>query len=265
MDWRKTKTIFIITFLVLNIFLGYQIYEKSVEAPLDLIAEPKIEEQFEADEITYDKLPKEPIKESYISGKSYKFTVENLEDLENKNQDVEIVDETILVGAFEEPIVIPENNTSSRFAQFLKDQILFGDKYEFWGYSEEANEVIFLQKHKNSLIYNSSNSGMLNLILDDKNNIVSYRQTFITDLEDMDEAQELINAFEALENMYNMNELKPGSHVTKVEFGYYTLVQYTNSHVLTPTWHIVVNGEQDYFVNAFEGQVITRKDNRAME
>jgi regulatory protein YycI of two-component signal transduction system YycFG len=50
--------------------------------------------------------------------------------------------------------------------------------------------------------------------------------------------------------------LKPKSKITNIELGYSTLVQLAASQVLTPTWRIVVNDKEDFFVNAFEGQVI---------
>lgn len=264
MDWRKTKTIFIITFLILNVFLASQIYKKRGQNQLDVIIEASIEEQFEADEITYEDLPKEPIEESYISGKSYKFSEEEKEALEKNGQEVEIVNETVLIGTFKEPIPAPESNLETRLPPLLKDQLLFHDQYDYKRYRQGEKELIFYQSYKQGLIYSNNESGMLSLYLDDDNNIVSYKQTQISELEEMDEAQELITAFNALENLYNMNELKPGSHVTDVELGYYTLVQITSSHVLTPTWHIVVNGEQDFFVNALEGQII-RKEKRILE
>lgn len=33
MEWNKTKTIFIIAFLILDIFLGYQFFEKRSSKP----------------------------------------------------------------------------------------------------------------------------------------------------------------------------------------------------------------------------------------
>lgn len=70
LDWSKTKTIFIITFFILDIFLGYQFIQKKNSSQLDVILEATIEEQLEADGITYVDLPKEITKATYVSGKS---------------------------------------------------------------------------------------------------------------------------------------------------------------------------------------------------
>ena len=65
MDWSKTKTIFIITFLILDCFLGYQFMEKRNSSQLDVLLEATIEDQLKANGITYVQLPKEITKAVY--------------------------------------------------------------------------------------------------------------------------------------------------------------------------------------------------------
>ncbi|MED5050283.1 hypothetical protein P9850_00180 [Anoxybacillus rupiensis] len=67
MDWNKTKTIFIITFLILDLFLGYQFIQKRNSSQLDVLLEEIIEEQLAANGITYVDIPKEIKKASYVS------------------------------------------------------------------------------------------------------------------------------------------------------------------------------------------------------
>ncbi|MCM3618211.1 two-component system regulatory protein YycI [Sutcliffiella horikoshii] len=264
MDWRKTKTIFILTFLVLNIYLGVQILEKREQSQLELLAEASTEEKFEVDEITYADLPKAPPKESYISGSSYVFTDDDLEKLmEDKGQEVRRVDETTINAVWKEPIALPETNMTSRLNTVFQDQILFADQYKFWGYNQVTNTLYFFQQYDGKHIYSNS-SGMVMVQLNELNQIISYVQTYITDLQEMDVEQDVISVFNALENLYNSGDLRPRSHVGHMELGYYTLLDNTNSHVLIPTWHIVIDEDQDYFVNAFEGSII-KKDNRTLE
>jgi regulatory protein YycI of two-component signal transduction system YycFG len=56
----------------------------------------------------------------------------------------------------------------------------------------------------------------------------------------------------------------------KVELGYYTLIQQTESQVLVPTWHLIVEHDkkkEDLYVNAIEGRVIPKddKENESLE
>ena len=54
-----------------------------------------------------------------------------------------------------------------------------------------------------------------------------------------------------------MEDIEPKSEVTKVELGYYNSLQTTSAtHLLVPVWRVVVNDEEDLFVNAFDGEVI---------
>ena len=106
------------------------------------------------------------------------------------------------------------------------------------------------------MIYGNENSKLI-IHVNKQQKAVSYEQTMLDDLEKYERKQDIVPAIKALETLYRKGYLQPGDRVTKVELGYYGLVQFTASQVLTPTWHIVVNRKEDYFVNAFEGQVIT--------
>ncbi|QFT91175.1 Two-component system YycFG regulatory protein [Bacillus sp. THAF10] len=263
MDWRKTKTIFIITFLILNIFLGARIIEKRDRSHLELLAESSLEEQFQIDEITYAELPKTPSKQSYISGNSYIFSDEDVATLQDKGQTVERVEETKLLASLEEPLKLPESNTNQRLNTIFQDQVLFAEDYSFWGLDPQDNTLTFFQKYDGKDIFRNSN-GMVKLYLNELKEITSYEQTFITNLEKMDVEQDVIPVIDTLENLYKRGDLRPRSHVGHMELGYFTLLDSTNSHVLIPTWHIVINDNQDIFVNAFEGSTI-RKETRTLE
>ena len=129
MDWSKTKTIFIITFLILDCFLGYQFMEKRNSSQLDVILETTIEEQLEANGITYVELPKEITKATYVSGKSKKFTDEEIKKL--PGQKVTVNDGTALKGTFIHPISLNFKDPY-RLKEFLQRHIINGKKYTFW-------------------------------------------------------------------------------------------------------------------------------------
>ncbi|AST93907.1 two-component system regulatory protein YycI [Sutcliffiella cohnii] len=263
MDWRKTKTIFIFTFLILNIFLGYHLVEKRESSQLDIITEASIEEKFEVDEIIIGDIPKESVSASFLGGISRPFSEEDIEILEELGQEAIVIDSTHLFSMFEEPIELTETNLEARLLQILTEHVLLGDQYDLWAIEEEASSITFFQKYDNKFIYRNV-GGMVVFNLNEDNHIVSYDQTFIDNIEPMDEPQDTITAIKALENLYYNSELKPSSSITDVELGYYPIVELPNSHILTPTWFIEINGEQDFFVNAFEGQVIKR-ENRKLE
>lgn len=258
MDWSKTKTLFIITFLILNIFLGYQLIQKRDGSQLDILTELSIEERFAAEEITYHNLPREPKIGSYISGKIKIFTEEDIKDL--KDQEVDISTKGILRGVFSKPIKLPLND-KVQISQFVKENMISGDSYVVWKVDEDSKTIILFQQYKNQHIFNQSTniSGFLLLNLNEDHEVISYQQTLIPEFEEH-EPEELITPIQTLEMLFKNDHLKSGSDVTKVEIGYYPLVPFSESQLLAPAWHIVIDEKTDVFVNAIEGQIIKKTE-----
>ncbi|WP_159439984.1 two-component system regulatory protein YycI [Bacillus sinesaloumensis] len=258
MDWSKTKTLFIITFLVLNIFLGYQLAQKRDGSQLDLLKEASIDEKLADEEITYETLPKEPKELSYISGKVKIFTEDDVKSL--KNQDVNIGTVGVLKSEFQEPVKLSLTD-QVKIQQFLKEHIFEGDKYTMWSVDEEAGVVVFVQKYGDYKVFGQSVniSGVIYLYLNEDKEVISYEQTFIPEFEEH-EMETLITPIETLESLFNNNHLKSGSHVSKVEIGYYPLVPYSESQLLAPTWHFVIDDKTSFYVNAIEGQIIYKSE-----
>ncbi|MBB6282984.1 two-component system regulatory protein YycI [Geobacillus subterraneus] len=257
MDWNKTKTIFIIVFLILDCFLVYQFMEKRNSSQLDVILETTIEEQLEANGITYVELPKEVTKAAYVSGKSRSFTVADTKKL--SGQRVEIKGETKLKGTFTHPVAVNVEDPY-QLREFLQRHILNGAQYAFWSFDEKEGTVTCYQVYDGKMIYGNENSKLV-IHVNEQREALSYEQTMLDDLEKYERKQDIVPAIKAIETLYRKGHLQPGDRVTEVELGYYGLVQFTASQVLTPTWHIVVNRKEDYFVNAFEGQVINDQGN----
>ncbi|WP_110114489.1 two-component system regulatory protein YycI [Bacillus sp. CGMCC 1.16541] len=259
MDWNKTKTVFIVTFLILDLFLAYQFMVKKNQNDLDFITEASVEEQLAQENITYEELPKNVEKKTYLNARSVNFAEEDLTKL--KNQQIEFLSDYEIQGVFDEPVSLPSNNTSFRLNQFLKEYIFKGSSYGIWHIDKEAKVIIFYQKHHDKFIYDNTNA-MIVVHLNEKNEMISYEQKLLEDIEKMDDDQEILTPIKALENLLLKDELKPGSKVTKVSLGYYTFdLPVSSSQVLVPTWHIIVDEKKHYFVNAFEGQILSKRTN----
>lgn len=266
MDWSRTKTVFIIAFLVLDIYLAFQYLEKVKNSKYDMITKTTTEEQFAAENIQYGNLPKEVIEGSYITAESKVFKREEIENLEN--QEPMLPDEdlsnsvTKLRMSFIKPIPTSEENIKSKIKQILNTQIIEGSQYQFWRYNKESKEIICLQAYNGRIIFQDVNDGigMIVFYLNDFNEIISYQQTLLEDIKEL-EKQEILPAIKALEALYYKDDLKPNSKVTEVEYGYYTQYPLSEQQILAPTWHVVVNKTEDFFVNALEGQVIKPEKN----
>ncbi|WP_170008554.1 two-component system regulatory protein YycI [Bacillus fonticola] len=260
MDWGRTKMMLILTFLILDFFLIVQFIEKQNAEQIETFTESPFEEQLEADEISLGELPQGPIKASYISVMPRQFTEEEMADLEGVDtieyirQDNKIQRLNITL---EEPMEVGELSefTPDKLQTFIVEEVIAGENYAFWGVNEELGTITYYQQYDGRQFFRSQSS-MLQFTVNEENQIVEYDQTLLSDFESFNE-NNILPAIQAVWSMYGQGGvLTPGSNITKTELVYYPLIQLTESQVFTPTWHFVVNGEKDVYVNAFEGQII---------
>jgi regulatory protein YycI of two-component signal transduction system YycFG len=143
---------------------------------------------------------------------------------------------------------------------------LYGDHYQFWKKDDKKNTITYFQHYENMTLYENL-SGMITFHIDDKNQIVSYEQTYLEDIVKMTEKEEILPPLKALETLHQKGMLEPKSKITKVELGYSSLIQLSASQALAPTWRFVVDDNESLFVNALEGQIIefNSDENRNVE
>ena len=238
MDWSRIKTIFILTFLVLDIYLVYEFFK------------------LKADEIEFVDLPKNHQKDLYLSAKPKIFLDEELKELSEtklKGQKLSVSEGTRLDAILDKPYQLSENIDQNELNAFVKTNILHGEQYRFW--KKEDNIITYYQQYDDKMFYKNF-SGELTLYLSVDHNIVSYGQTFLEDVEKLSEEDKIIQPLKAVEMLYEKGSLRPKSKITKVELGYFTFVNTSTAQVLTPAWRFVINDDENIFVHAFEGQII---------
>ena len=253
MDWSKTKTIFIVVFLILDAFLLYQYIEKKTSNDYGYFAESSFEEELKENEITYTTLPNQTTKEQYLNATSKRFTKEELKKL--KNQTFTYFNEQKLVSKFDKTFLVSGDLYSEALDVFVHENVLYGEDYRFWKIDENTNSIIYYQTYNGKMIFNNSNAKLV-LFMNSEHQITSYEQTYLENIEKFNEEEEVLQSLKAIRMLYTKGYIPSKSEITTVELGYYDLIQLTSSHVLRPVWHIVLNEETDLFVNAFDGQII---------
>ncbi|WP_042464218.1 two-component system regulatory protein YycI [Neobacillus dielmonensis] len=255
MDWSRIKTIFIITFLILDVYLLFQFMKSRDVNNYEIYTEATVEQQLKDDQISYGELPTVQIKAQYLSAKPKEFTKNDLGKL--KSQMVTLSDSgTTLQAILDKPYQLSEKVEPSEVQDFLRENVLNGEKYLFWKTNEKKNTITCYQQYENAPLYQNIN-GMITLEFNADHQIISYQQTYLGDILKMSsKEEEILTALKAIETLHQKGDLKPKSKITKVELGYSTLVQLAASQVLAPTWRVVVNDKESLYVNAFEGKII---------
>ncbi|MEK3888850.1 two-component system regulatory protein YycI [Bacillus sp. FSL K6-3431] len=264
MDWSRIKSIFIIAFLVLDLFLVSQLLTKHQTSQYEVKSDVSLEENLKADGIVVNgELPKEAINDQYMSANTKVFSEDDIKDL--KHQRVALDGDAIIHSELKEPIPIPitEKVDFSELNQFIKENVLAGSQYDYWNFDKEAGKITYYQKFDDKVMF-LNQSAYLDFYVNESNEVYAYDQTMLESIEPINDKDEVLTAFRAIEALYKKGVLKRNSTILRTELGYYTLVSMEATQVLTPTWHFVVehDGDQEnMLVHAFDGQVVQETSN----
>lgn len=258
MQWNRIKNLFILVFLILNIYLLYQYNEKREQADVPVLEtqESSIEHQLELEDIVIADFPDEDLKETYISVNQRTFSEDEFKEINTiKDQKMMLVNKSFIVSLFEKPFALQENDSEKDIKKIFEDQIPFVEEYEYWNWNKEANILIYFQKKKDRSVYFNQN-GVILVYLNDKDEAIFYTQTMLGETEQRQEEKSLIEPMQAIETLYKINELKSGDKITNVNIGFHTRVPLADGEqIFVPTWKVLVNNDRAYFVNAIEGFV----------
>lgn len=257
MDWSKSKSIFIVVFLILDVLL-YSLYlnrhaEKQQMEALGGLVENDIEARLKDDNITYRVLPNNIESASYISGKVKDFEEDKV-DIQNA-ENISFEDKSKLIVTLKEPVKIPNLENEVAFNDFLKLNVYEGSSYRLWDIDYENNKATFYQQVNNRTIYNES--GLVTIYWNEDNEVVMYEQTLLENIEAYDEEKKILKPIQAIYTLYAQGLINANSTITEMRLGYSTLVPLTQKQVFVPTWEVRVqtseNEEEKYFVNAVDG------------
>lgn len=256
MQWGHIKTLFILSFLILNIYLVSAFVDRQQEVGYLDNQELPIEDQLAAENITYDDVEEQVTESTYISVTQKTLSKDDLNELDNMDgQKIEVFDNSKIVAEIESPVSIPENATDESIGDLVQGKVLYGEEYSLWDWNEELNILIFFQtKDEGRNIYYNEN-GLLLVYLNEDNEITHYTQTILGEAEVQGDLVALNQPTQVIGILFNGNYLYRDDNVSDVKMGYYSRISAEGIQVFAPTWKVTVNEERNHFVNAIEGIV----------
>lgn len=266
MQWSQIKTLFILCFLLLNVYLLVQYVDKQKQADLGLLerADSTIEEKFEQENIKINKLPnlsERDTEETFIAVKQKKFTdseMKKIDDLDN--QLAVLINKTFIISEMNKSIQVPSNASGDEITSLVKRITTQSNEYKYWDWNKERNVLIFFQEKNGRTVYYNQ-SGLLLVFLNNNNEVDYYTQTMLGDEEPRTEKKKIIKPIKVLDTLYKSSDLNSGEEVIDTVLGYHTRVPLANGvQVFVPTWKVNVNNERDYFVNAIEGFIFSNNE-----
>ncbi|MGP7818853.1 two-component system regulatory protein YycI [Niallia sp. 01092] len=253
MDWNKIKTIFIIAFFVLDIYLIYEYTDLKQSQHFDNREEASVENTLASNDISYNAsaLSKSGLKDQYLAAKSKIFSNEEVKKWKQellKGQEITIIDGNILQSILENPISLSDPFKQEDLTDFIHHHVMYGDQYRYW--EKTDNTVTYYQQYNEKMLYQNSN-GKLTFFLNQQNKVVSYNQTYLENIKEIGEKEALSRPVDAIYTLFMNSYIDNGSDIKDVEFGYYSQQQSSSTQVLSPAWRVIGDNGKNLFVKAF--------------
>jgi len=233
MDWGKAKNIFIITFLILNISLGYQLYLKNFNQLQGLQTtnndKEEISEKLRQQQIELTiEIPKEMPEMHFLQVKNNIYA--NYSFL-NNNQGKE-ADKNSL------QLIIYRNITNFEQYKYSEKDSNNDDYYVYYQYDEDfpfyGSKLEVYLNEDGTILYTQNYYEIINQGLD----------------------RQVISSYSALQTVLDQQLIPSGAKIIEIELGYHGQTSQSSIQLLTPVWKISysVNGiYNELFVNAMTG------------
>ncbi len=249
MDWGRAKTILILSFLCLNLFLGYQLWEEkkqqSIQGQISQLQIDELEQRLRDADIIFSE---ESILDKMPEMSNMKVLVKDLREL-GFNQAVGQInwENHQLEAFFKQPIALPEVE-ADRNTLYLSYVPLF-DQYQIDVDRSTSEMPIFLQNINGYPVFTST----LQLTIDEQG-WSGYKQSYYNP-EEKGASRQVVSAYTTLAVLLENGIFEAGEEVQQVRLGYTIEQLDTDVQFLVPAWRVVhTNGI--HYINGFTGMVI---------
>lgn len=268
MDFRRVEGIFLVVFLLLNMFLFYIYFEGKQDQ--DSISRGSITENLE------ERLHSESIKISEpLSSKKeegYYISAEEVDlvDLATKtltNQEWHVNNNQLKSTLMNQSQVYLTNaDDLEKVTTFINNpkMVIQGSEYILNATETKAMKHYIYNQSWEGIPFNDETSRLdIEVVSEDFESgaVIGYEQRMIGNIDPLREKQTLISAREAIISLYTNNRLQPGTTIKGIDLGYTRIFTVRGKNVYIPAWFVTLETSKEMRqterVNAFTSAVIS--------
>lgn len=249
MDWGKAKTILIISFLLLDLFLAYlllqQKKEEETQSQVFQLEKEAILRTLQGKGIAIpEKWPPDTPNMFYWTvspDREERVGVNGVDRVKETEEGAEV--------RFFAPVTIDGHPGTGRFQEMLKKKIALADAYFFDSLLSSEGKVVYTQRIDHSPIFSSRLELFVNGM-----EWMGYRITY-TKATVKGPPRKIISLYSALSVLVENGILREGEKVIDISAGYYWEKYDQDLKLLVPVWR-VVHSRGVHYVNGFIGTVM---------
>lgn len=265
MDFKKIENIFLITFLLLNIYLLISYLNRSdLQYASTAPDQVNLLREMEQIGIELPNLTEEDTQVYYVQADRNTLLEDNVDQLENQAGSI-AQDGSLYNSILSDPIEIegtPEEGFTEadfeRLNEFINSSaVLFGEEYTFLRYDQAENRFVFAQEVNGIPVADGTSE--ISLFYGSDGNIISYQQSFAGPMTTQGSALDVITDRQAIETLFQNNEISSNSIVGQPILSYQRTLYLEDLSMYGPIWYVPVtdsSGERVLRVDAFERSII---------
>lgn len=264
MDHKRIEWLFLIVFLLIDIYLGVEILRSPVSlsdsSANTTTTDIRIEMRADGIDLPAN-ISHTQASGYYLAAKKTDYLSNKLPSLTQVNTNYSKTNNTLT--ATPKNLVSVSGNQKEILAtlnKFKNDphNVPYGKQYKYEESMSGDNNYTFVQTSEYGRIYDSA--AQLTINIKDKT-IENYTLTYLGPVNSVREQQSTISPWHAIRAMYTDRELTNNSRVEKISLGYSKLTEVRGSTILLPTWLVWVENKNTKNVtlkrvNAFTAQMI---------
>jgi len=249
LDWSKTKTILIWAFLLLDLFLGYQVYVTRIsgwsDQELTRTDKGEMEMYLNQQNITLaTEVPQETPEMSKLQAEFLGINPFHMKELPGVKATME---KMALSAELIPPIQIHGQIVPNELLRQLGPLLMYAEQYTADLYQSNQSRLLYWQTYEKMPVFVAPLEVSL-----DTGGISGYRQTYFQ-LREEDGARQVISGYKAIRSLVEKQIIGPGERIESVSLGYYGSYD-ADIQSLAPVWRVIHDGRL-HFVNAFTGAV----------
>ncbi|WP_126429170.1 two-component system regulatory protein YycI [Brevibacillus marinus] len=258
MDWSRAKTILIAAFLLLDLFLAYQVYESRTQQwnEVQLIRKGAGNIELLLDERNIRlamEIPEDTPQMQYVHVEYLSEAVLNQHPLPPDQQMT--ISDSLIMARFAQPIPLNDSQNAAELLRELRHRVMYAEQYQPDKYYTERGIFRYWQQYEGLPIFVAP----LELYVQ-QDAVTGYQQSYLR-IRNHGDGRQVISAYTALRSLLEKQLIRNGETIEDVTMGYFGHEYDADVQVLAPIWRIIHNGKIDY-VNAFTGAVERPLDDR---
>lgn len=258
MNFRKIEWIFVVAFVVLDIFLAYMFIQTSSgdSSKTSSDTATTVIREMRDDNISFSNPDTKEGTGYYIAGNNDSGLKADLSQL--TEQTTRIGTNGKLMSTLRTSVTVDSDHPQSDLDEFVKQStnIIHGTQYVYSSQLSSKGEYVYVQKVADGEIL--TGTGQLRLIVNKNNQLISYTQTYVNNVKTLREKAVTISEKKALVALYQYNQVSNNSRIVWSKLGYSRLIRLKDSSVYVPTWIFAVRSKNSsnlslHRINAFTG------------